>query len=121
MEKASPNEALALLKRQRKIYPADELRLIIDEATAQLAQTKSSTKVEAQQQRDEQGKGGNQETPPPAQADRQSRQTTTAADRKMSVYGSSNQDQEKEFLERLLASSALKTVGWAGWNKENHG
>ena len=46
--------------------------------------------------------------PSPAQADRQSGKATTAADRKMSVAGSSNPEQEKEFLERLLAGSALR-------------
>ena len=37
----------------------------------------------------------------------------------MSLAGSSNPEQEKEFLERLLAGSLLKALGWEGWNKEN--
>ncbi|GMH60679.1 hypothetical protein TrST_g7552 [Triparma strigata] len=124
MDEARQNEALALIRK--KTYPAEDLRLIINEATAQLAQTKNSSKVEAQQQRDEQGKGGNQAKPPPAQADRQSGQATTAADRKlsiadrkMSMAGSSNPDEEKDFLARLLAGSKLKASGWEGWNREN--
>ncbi|GMI05280.1 hypothetical protein TrVE_jg3836 [Triparma verrucosa] len=116
MEEARIDDVLELLRKSK--FAADGLHQIINEANAQLAQTKSSSKVEAQK-RDEQGQGGDQAKPPPAQADRQSGQATTAADRKMSVAGSSNPEQEKEFLERLLAGSALKALGWEGWNIEN--
>ncbi|GMH81315.1 hypothetical protein TrST_g1927, partial [Triparma strigata] len=59
-----------------------------------------------------------QVNPPPGQAN-PPRLTLTMADRKMSMAGSANQDQEKHNLARLLAGSVLKALGWEGWDREN--
>ncbi|GMI02457.1 hypothetical protein TrVE_jg11958, partial [Triparma verrucosa] len=61
--------------------------------------------------------------PPPGQASTPPGQVNppfmTTADRKMSMAGSANQDQEKHNLARLLTGSVLKALGWEGWDREN--